>query len=424
MAGIDPNDEWLGYVQPVGLVVAPVVLGRYGLTPAIQTKADTDAVRAFVSPKPDDGKGKGADSRALADPWAFFAGTLGWRAAQVAGAPGGPPLPEDLFLKVEESDTEIAPNWAVRDPEGGWQLLARIEPPGVNPEERGALVGWEATPQQRFERLLREKQIPIGIQIADEELRLIHAPRGETSGWLTFPLRSLAEVGGRPMLGGLKLLLSSFRLHNDAPEKRLPALLKASREAQAEVSTRLAAQVLGALHELLRGLHAADRERIEKLAHDAPEHLYDGLLVVLLRLVFLLYAEDRDLIPSRADAEARAFYAQGYGVRSLYAQLLDDRARNLDTMDERRGGWGRLLALFSLLHHGDNKGNWIRGRGGRLFDPAVYPFLQGQVNRRRPTRAGAGVGRLHSPHPRRADHRRRREAVVPDARRRADRQRL
>ena len=83
---------------------------------------------------------------------------------------------------------------------------------------------------------------------------------------MTFPLRSLIEVGGRPMLGGLKLLLSSFRLHNDAPERRLPALLKASRDAQAEVSTRLAAQVLGALHELLRGLHAADRERIETLA--------------------------------------------------------------------------------------------------------------------------------------------------------------
>ena len=68
------------------------------------------------------------------------------------------------------------------------------------------------------------------------------------------------------MLGGLKLLLSSFRLFNDAPNRRLPAVLKASREAQAEVSTKLASQVLGALHELLRGLHAADPARIEALA--------------------------------------------------------------------------------------------------------------------------------------------------------------
>ncbi len=378
MAGIDPNDEWLGHVQPIGLVVAPIVLARFGLTPEIQTRADTEAMREFVSPKPDDVIGKAIDPRALKDPWVFFHGALGWRPAQVAGAPGGPALPEDLILKVEESDTEIAPDWAVVDPDGGWQILVRIEALGAKPDERGALAGWEATPHQRFERLLRERETPIGLLITDEGLRLVHAPRGETSGWMTFPLRSLIEVGGRPMLGGLKLLLSSFRLHNDAPERRLPALLKASRDAQAEVSTRLAAQVLGALHELLRGLHAADRERIEKLAHDAPEHLYDGLLAVLLRLVFLLYAEDRDLIPSRTDAEARAFYAQGYGVRSLYAQLLDDRAHHPDTMDERRGAWGRLLALFGLVHHGDRTGKWVRGRGGRLFDPAVYPFLQGQ----------------------------------------------
>jgi hypothetical protein len=84
--------------------------------------------------------------------------------------------------------------------------------------------GWEASPHQRLERLLREKEVPIGLLITDEELRFIYAPRGETSGWMSFPLRSLGEVGGRPMLGGLKLLLSSFRLYNDAPNRRLPAL--------------------------------------------------------------------------------------------------------------------------------------------------------------------------------------------------------
>jgi hypothetical protein len=65
-------------------------------------------------------------------------------------------------------------------------------------------------------------------------------------------------------------------------------------------------------------------------------------------------------------------------VRPVYGQLLDDRAHHPDTMDERRGAWGRLLALFALLHHGDSKGSWIRGRGGRLFDPKAFPFLQGQ----------------------------------------------
>ena len=296
----------------------------------------------------------------------------------MAGAPGGAELPAELSCRIEESDTEIAPTWAVADPDAGWQILARVEAAGAEPEARGAIEGWEATPHQRLERLLREKNIPIGLLVTDAELRLVYAPRGETSGWIAFPVRSLGEVGGRPMLGGLKLLLSSFRLFNDAPNRRLPAVLKASRDAQAEVSTKLASQVLGALHELLRGLHTADRARIESLAASRQDHLYDGLLTVLLRLVFLLYAEDRDLIPSRADAAARAFYQQGYGVRALHAKLNDDRAHYPDTMDERRGAWPRLLALFRLVHKGDSSGGWIRGRGGKLFDTAEFPFLQGQ----------------------------------------------
>lgn len=370
MAVTNLNEEWLGHVQPVGLVVASTVLARLDLVPSQQTRADSDAARALISAT--------EDASALPDPWAFFSTILGWRASQVAGAPGGTELPVDLSCRIEESDTEIAPTWAVADPDGGWQILVRIEARGVKPDARGAIEGWEATPNQRLERLLREKSIPIGLLITDEELRLVYAPKGETSGWIAFPTRSFGEVGGRPMLGGLKLLLGLFPLFNDAPNRRLPAVLKASRDAQAEVSTKLASQVLGALHELLRGLHAADPARIEALAASRQEHLYDGLLTVLLRLVFLLYAEDRDLIPSRADAAARAFYAQGYGMRTLHAKLNDDRAHYPDTMDERRGAWPRLLALFRLVHKGDSSGAWIRGRGGKLFDPTAFPFLQGQ----------------------------------------------
>jgi hypothetical protein len=369
MSVIDPNAEWIGNVQPTGLVVAADVLARYGLNPTEQTRADTETVRTLMSGD--------EDGPVLPEPWSFFTQVLGWRATQVAGAPDGPALPADLSIRVEESATDLTPHWAVSEPDKGWQMLVRLEATGIDPDQRGALKDWEATPHQQLERLSRETGVPTGLLLTDRELRLIHAPRGETSGWLKFPLRSLGDVGGRPMLGGLKLILSSFRLHNDAPERRLSALLKSSRDAQAEVSTKLASQVLGALHEFLRGLHAADRSRIEALAASRPTHLYEGLLTVLLRLVFLLYAEDRDLIPSRTDGEARALYELGYGVRSLYARLLDDAAHHPDTMDERRGAWARLLALFRLVHRGDGTG-WIRGRGGKLFDPEAFPFLQGQ----------------------------------------------
>jgi N-6 DNA Methylase len=369
----DPALEWLDHVQPVGLVVAPAVLKDLILEPTPQSQIDSAEVELLIDPDP--------AKPALADPWAFAEAILGWEARVVAGAPGGPALPESLSLRLPEYDTTLSPDWAVAEPSGGeqpWQLLVRLEKAGVDPDQRGALGGWEATPHQRFERLLRETGVAAGLMITDKDIRLVYAPKGETSGWLAFPIRSLATVGGRAMLGGLKLMLDRGRQFTDAEDRRLPAVLKKSREAQAAVSTALAEQVLGALHELLRGLNTADASAMRKLAAERPEHLYEGLLTVLMRLVFVLYAEDRDLLPSRADGRSRALYDNGYSVRALYAKLAEDAALNPDTMDERRGGWGRLLALFRLIHAG-HPSHIIQARGGKLFDPDVFPFLEGRA---------------------------------------------
>ena len=114
----------------------------------------------------------------------------------------------------------------------------------------------------------------------------------------------------------------------------------------------LAEQVLGALHDLLRWLVAAEPALIRELASKHPAHVYEGVLTVLMRLVFVLYAEDRDLLPSRLDGRAREIYETSYSARGLYARLVEDAALNPDTMDERRGGWGRLLSLFRMIHKG------------------------------------------------------------------------
>lgn len=369
----DPDRDWLDHVQPVGLVVAPRVLEDLGLTPIRQTPLDSGAVADLLNADT-------ADGPALADPWKFVESILGWEARHVAGSPGGAAVPPELLISLPEHGTVLQPTWAIAelgDAAQRWQLLVRVEPVGVDADARGAADGWEATPHQRFERLLRDTGVCAGVLITDQALRVIHAPRGETSGYLTFPLRPLATAAGRPMLAGLKLLLDRFRLFNDQDDRRLPALLKRSREAQAAVSTQLAEQVLGALHELLHGLEGAEAALIRELAVVRPEHLYEGLLAVLMRLVFVLYAEDRDLLPSRTDGRAREVYERGYSVRGLYARLVEDAALNPDTMDERVGGWGRLVALFRLIHRG-HPSRFVQARGGKLFDPDEFPFLEGR----------------------------------------------
>src|SRR5208337_732011 len=104
---------------------------------------------------------------------------------------------------------------------------------------------------------------------------------------------------------------------------------------------------------------------------------HEGLLTVLLRLVFVLYAEDRDLLPSLNEPHAKDVYEKSYSLRGLYAKLVEDAALHPDTMDERRGAWGRLLALFRLIH-GGHRSHFIQARGGKLFDPDVFPFIEGR----------------------------------------------
>jgi hypothetical protein len=367
----DPDFDWLDMLQPTGLVVGRNLLRELGLVPERQTQVQSTEAAAFIE--------EDTDKPSLKDTWGFVSTVLGWEPQHIAGSPAGPPLPDALMVRLPEHETTLAPTWAVRElgtTDVPWQLLVGVEP-GIDLDKRSTLTGWQATAHQRFERLLRETGVFAGLMIADKELRLVYAPRGETSGWLTFPIRALATVAGRTMLGGLKLLLDKVRLFTDADALRLPALLKKSREAQAAVSTALAEQVLGALHEMLRGLDAADSASIRALAKTGPGHLYEGLLTVLMRLVFILYAEDRDLLPSRTDERARELYESGYSVRGLFGKLTEDTALNPDTMNERRGAWGRLLALFRLIHKG-HRTHFVQARGGKLFDPDAFPFLEGR----------------------------------------------
>ena len=382
---IDETSQWLNYLQPEGLVLGANVLRNSGLTPLRQGPLDTEAAADALGLAP---TAEREDDRAfvLRDPWHFLSTLLDWEAKLVAGAPDGPEMPPELSRTLPEHGTLLEPHLALlwRSGEGtgkddpAAQLLIMLHPE-LDADGRGQFGAdqWEASPHQRLERLLRETGVGTGILIARNALRLIQAPRGETAGWITWPLAALGRVEGRPMLAGLKLCLGRNAFWTGAPETRLRQLLRLSREAQNEVSEKLSSQVLEALYELLRGMHRADPSRIETLAETDAHHLYEGLLTCLMRLVFLLYAEDRDLLPTHKENGLGELWEQGYSIKTLYSRLLDDEALNPDTMDERRGAWGQLLAVFRLIH--DGYPDWVARRGGKLFDPDAFAFLEGRA---------------------------------------------
>ena len=94
-------------------------------------------------------------------------------------------------------------------------------------------------------------------------------------------------------------------------------------------------------------------------------------------------------------------------------------------MDQRYGAWAQLLVLFRLVHDGGGTALRMPPRHGDLFDPDRYPFLEGRAGSdrqiRRAHRAAAGLRRDRLPRAREPARPRRRAALLPGARRRADR---
>ena len=380
------HQEWLGFVQPVGLVVAPTVMVDAQVVPDRNISGRQRAFRALFDPNDEaaevSGLAEGQATYRIAGEHGSVSGRvfrdwLGWEDGDLVDASVHR---ETLEVSLPELQVVLAPTWAVPADEDGnaeWALLVRVENGSADLDEApndGA--GWNASCHARFERLLRETGVPTGLLCTDERVRLIHAPKGESSGHITFEFAQMALPAGRPILAAFDMLLSAETLFGGDPEARLPALLSKSRDAQAEVSTRLSRQVLAALHELLRGFVAAEARSagtITELARRDPDSLYGGLITTLMRLVFVLYAEDRGLMPDHP------VYQQHYSLGGLFARLRSDAAAWPDTMDQRFGAWAQLLALFRLIHGGGGHGGLsFVARKGALFDPDRFPFLEGR----------------------------------------------
>ncbi|MBN1654425.1 MAG: N-6 DNA methylase [Deltaproteobacteria bacterium] len=308
----------------------------------------------------------------------------------------GDALPDALQLYVPEGQQTLRPTMALRKnrldteaPAGadvteaaiaGHPYLALVweVPCGLNLDKPETQTGsWDYPAQAKFDRLLRECRVPIGFLFNGKQLRLTYAPHGESSGWIAFRIEDMTTVGGRPILDAFVMLLSRAGIFGVAPERQLSSLLKQSRLKQAEVTNELAKQVFEALEILLAGFVAASERDGDALLRDAlqrdDDHLYAGLLTVLLRLVFILYCEDKGLFPTE-----HPLFARNFSLFHLFELLQKDNGRYPDSMARRFGAYAHLVSVFRAVFLGVAHGDFFMPpRRGELFDPNLYPFLEG-----------------------------------------------
>lgn len=386
MGKIDPHIlahlEWLGFVQPMGLVVSATALQRANATLDRRDRKAQDALESWTQSR--ETRDPSRPAAGSADFEGFARRVLGWSwvAPYFAGTSDSP-IPDELVQTLPQSSDVLRPDYAVRDREpqpnrSPWQLLVRVLDSGQSFDDVIRTSGFEAPEHGRLERLLRMTRVPAGVLFNGVTLRLMSAPYGESAGWIDFHVESMLQTAGRPIANALALILGEGRLLKGDRRHRFVALIEDSRKYQNEVSERLAEQVLHGLYEMLRGLQAADDSTKNELLHDVlrddPDQVYRALLTVTLRLVFLLYAEERDMLPD--DETFRTHYSLG----GLYQRLREEAALFPDTMHQRFGAWAQLLALFRMVHDGAESGALrLPARHGVLFDPDRYKFLEGRT---------------------------------------------
>ena len=256
--------------------------------------------------------------------------------------------------------------------------------------------GWATSPIDRMAAMLRApgSTCSIGVVTDGRWWAMVSAPReGSAASGVVDCQTWVEEPATRDAFCEL---LSVRRLVGGTAAQRLPRLFEDSVLAAEEVTEALGTQVRSAVELIVSAmsdalLDAAEREapasrestESTEPGNDTggetgsgpleaePREVYEAVVTVMMRCVFLLFAEERGLMPTDT------LYTGGYGLATVL-DALEARARDEgeESMDGTSLTWHRLLATSRALHGGVNTEDMrIPAYGGSLFDPERFPFL-------------------------------------------------
>lgn len=279
-----------------------------------------------------------------------------------------------VAYRAPEHGVDVAPDIAVCGDDGGPRLLVCIYPPDTDLESPVRGDRWPASPAERMTLLCRANAVRIGLVTNGEQWMLVNAPIGSTSGCASWFARLWWQ---EPVTFKAFVSLLGIRRCFGPAEETLDRLLERSLGFQEEVTDTLGEQVRRAVEVLIQALGRADQDRNGELLKDVePGELYEAGLTVMMRLVFLLCAEERGLLLLGDPA-----YDQHYAISSIRSSLREDESQHgPEVLERRHDAWSRMLAVFRAVYGGvEHETLRMPALGGSLFDPDRFPFLEGRA---------------------------------------------
>ena len=189
-------------------------------------------------------------------------------------------------------------------------------------------------------------------------LRVLDARRTYSRRFAEFDLE--AALGDPVGFGVFWGLLRAAAFH-PGRGPLLDGAVALSEQHRAEVRASLQHGVHDALTCLLRAFARAQRRR---RAAPPPDVLFEESLVVIYRILFLLFAEARGLVPTW-----HPIYRGSYTIEALRTPV--------EVLARPPGLWESLQAIARLAHRGCRAGTLrVPPFNGRLFSPAYAPLAE------------------------------------------------
>ncbi|WP_417384173.1 Eco57I restriction-modification methylase domain-containing protein [Gimesia sp.] len=291
----------------------------------------------------------------------------------------GQAIPQTLHIEVPEHGELLKPDIVLNDPATKKaRMLIKKYPRTQDLTSYVAGSRWKASPDTRMTDLLHATGVRLGLVTNGEHWMLVDAPKGETTGYASWYASLWREE--KITLQAIRTLLSMTRFFGVSDDETIETLLTKSASNQQEVTEQLGLQVLRAVEVLIQSLDKADQDHGRELLEGVGEAvLYESALNVMMRLVFLFCAEERELIPTKPFP----VYEQNYSVSVISKQLREIADQHGEELLERRyDAWPRLLSAFRVVYGGlAHDDVYMPAYGGRLFDPDRFPFLEGRVQK-------------------------------------------
>lgn len=295
---------------------------------------------------------------------------LGWPNDMVAEHNA---IPQTLAIPVPQHQETLRPDLVLKDGDSPL-VLVQMLPPAQEPDRRPPGTTWNASCVSRMAELLVGTGVPLGLVTNGEHWTLVYAERQQPTG--TADWRAELWFEERLTLRAFRDLLGIESFLNRPKGHTLAELYRSSLENQQEVSVTLGRQVRRAVELFVRALDRADREHHRSLLKEVSEEMvYEASLSLMMRLVFLLFAEERDLLPI-----SNPIFRDSYSISTMQVRLREDAdAHGEEVLEHRYDAFPRLLAAFRAVHGGaDHDQLTLPAYGGHLFDPDRYPFLEGR----------------------------------------------